>query len=89
MPHAMTYLLYVWGASTAALAVAIIYGQTLFTHEDDQIFLDPAEAHLEKEQVVVRARVKRLRPVIAWLGAASGTLTAVLVVMWVYRGWNQ
>jgi hypothetical protein len=84
----LEYLLAAWGAVTAAFAVAVIYGQTLFSHEDDQLFLDPAESHLEKEQVEIQTKIRHLRPIMRGLGTASAVLLVVVVGLLLYQGWT-
>ncbi len=59
---------------TTALAVLLIYRSALSMHEDDQLFLDNAESHLEKEQQQLTVRMDKLRPFVTILGASSGLL---------------
>ncbi len=44
----MPALLILWGGLTLVLVVLLIYRGTLTMHEDDQLFLDNAEAHMQK-----------------------------------------
>jgi hypothetical protein len=46
----MTILGIAWGAFTAVLVLLLIYRGTLTMHEDDQLFLDTAEDHMQQEQ---------------------------------------
>jgi hypothetical protein len=77
-----------WGILTAALVVLLIYRSTLTMHEDDQLFLDSAESHMESEQVQLQKRMGQLRPLVNLLGAASGALILAIGALWVWRGWN-
>ncbi len=79
-------LLIVWSIITAALIVVVIYRSVISLHEDDQLFLDRAEAGLEREQQEVQARLKATTPYLKYLGVASGVLAVALVGMWVYQG---
>ena len=83
---AMEMLLLVWGVLTTTLAVLLIYRGTLSMHEDDQLFLDTAESHLEKEQRDLMLRMNRLRPYVNTLAASSGALILVMVGLWLWRG---
>jgi hypothetical protein len=85
----MTVLTLVWAVLTAILAVLLIYRHVLSMHEDDQLFLDSAESHLEKEQREVMQRMNRVRPFVNVLGASSGLLVLLMAGLWVWRGWNR
>jgi len=82
----MMLLLIVWGVLTAVLIGLVIYRALLSVHEEDQIFLDRAEAALEREQVEVLKRINRLDPLVRWLGVASGALLLFLAAWWIYQG---
>ncbi len=85
----LTALLIIWAALTAALVIVLIYRSTLSMHEDDQLFLDEAESHMEKEQLELRHKMNRVGPLVNWLGAASGALILVIGAMWLWRGISQ
>lgn len=82
---AMEVLFVVWGVLTTMLAVLLIYRGTLSMHEDDQLFLDTAESHLEKEQQDLTLRMSRLRPYVNSLAASSGALILGMVGLWLWR----
>lgn len=84
----MSVLMTVWAVLTTVLAVLLIYRSALSMHEDDQIFLDSAEAHLEKEQQQLMVRMNQLRPFVNILGASSGVLVLMMAGLWLWRGWN-
>ncbi len=67
----LTILLIVWGGLTTILIVLLIYRSTLTIREDDQLFLDEAEHHIEVEQQELMKRVDRLTPLVRVFGAAS------------------
>ena len=81
--------LIVWGVITAVLIILLIYRSTLTMHEDDQLFLDESESHMEREQIEIMQRVNKVTPLLKWLGAASGVLILVIAGMWVYQGLLQ
>jgi hypothetical protein len=75
-----------WGVITVALVALIVYRGTLSSKEDDQIFIDAAEQHHYKEQLVIIARMSRLtKPIIA-LSVLSGVLLLASAGVWLYSG---
>jgi hypothetical protein len=82
---AMSMLIALWAILTTVLAGLLIYRGTLSMHEDDQIFLDSAESHLEQEQRELMVRMNRLRPYVNVLAASSGVLVLVMAGLWVWR----
>jgi hypothetical protein len=84
----MSVLMTVWAVVTTVLAVLLIYRSALSMHEDDQIFLNSAESHLEKEQQQLAIRMDKLRPYLSVLGASSGVLVLLMAGLWVWRGWK-
>ena len=82
---ALLGLLILWGILTTVLVVLLIYRGTLTMHEDDQLFLDEAESHMEKEQAEIMNRADRLGPLIHVFGAASGVLILVIAGVWFYQ----
>jgi hypothetical protein len=85
----MSVLMVLWAVLTTVLAVLLIYRNALSMHEDDQLFLDEAESHLEREQKELGARIDRLRSFVNVLGASSGLLVLMMAGLWVWRGWNR
>ncbi len=86
---AMRVLAVLWAVLTTALAVLLIYRSALTMHEDDQLFLDKAEAHLEKEQEQLRMKQDRLQPYVNILGASSGLLVLLMAGLWLWRGFKM
>ncbi len=87
--ESMTVLLIIWAVLTTVLVILVIYRSTLMMHEDDQLFLDEAESHMQAEQEELMTRVKKVTPFVNWLGAASGALILFIGAMWIWRGINQ
>jgi hypothetical protein len=81
----MSVLMTLWSVLTVALAVLLIYRSALSMHEDDQLFLDNAEAHLELEQKQLMVRINRVRPFVNGLAASSGLLLVLMAGLWL---WN-
>jgi len=84
----MSILLAIWAVLTTILVVLLIYRSALTMHEDDQLFLDNAESHLEQEQQQLMARMNRLRPYVNLLSASSGLLVLLMIGLWLWRGWK-
>jgi len=82
----MVGLLIAWGVLTAILIVLMIYKSTLTMHEDDSIFLNESESHMEKEQVEILSKVNKITPMIKVLGALSGAMILVIAGLFIYQG---
>jgi hypothetical protein len=82
----LTILLIAWLAFTAVLIILLIYRGTLTMHEDDQLFLDPAESHIQKEQQELLSKVQRLNWPVRITGTASAVLFLLVAGLWVYEG---
>ncbi len=82
-------LLIAWGVLTTILIVLLIYRSTLTMHEDDQLFLDDAESHMQKEQTELITRVNKITPFVRAFGALSGVLILVIAGLWIWQGLNQ
>jgi len=70
-------LLILWGGLTLVLIVLLIYRGTLTMHEDDQLFLDSAEAHMEKEQ---QELITQMNKITVWV-RVLGTCSVVLIML--------
>jgi hypothetical protein len=79
----MTALLAVWAVLTLGLIVLLIYRGTLTMHEDDQLFLDSAEDHMQKEQAELIGKMERLTPWVRVCGAGSAVLAVVMLGLYV------
>jgi hypothetical protein len=78
-----------WAVLTTALVIVLIYRSALSMHEDNQLFLDEAEQHLEREQQDIVRRMDQLRPFVNILGMGSGLLVLLMAGLWLWRGWNS
>jgi hypothetical protein len=81
-------LLIVWGVLIALLLILLIYRSTLSIHEEDQLYLDEAEAHMQREQDEIHAKMDRIVWPMRVLGGASGLMTLLVAAVWVYEGIN-
>jgi hypothetical protein len=74
----MTTLFIVWIAFTVIFVLLLIYRGTLTMHEDDQLFLDNAEDHMQKEQQELISKMDRLTPWVRISGAGSAVLIVIM-----------
>lgn len=81
-----TVVLVVWAVLTVVLVGVWIYRAIIGMHEEDQIFLDRAEAALEQNQIETLQRINRIDPILKGLAIASGGLLLILGAVWVYQG---
>ena len=84
MTPLMEVLLIAWGGFTLVLVILLIYRSTLNMQEDDQLFLDEAESHMQKEQEELLTKMNKLQPFVRGFGAASGVLTLLIIGIVVY-----
>jgi hypothetical protein len=54
--------------------------------EEDQLFLDPAEWQLEREQRAILTQLGRLTPVVKGLAVLSTALLVLIAGVWIYQG---
>jgi Ca2+/Na+ antiporter len=78
----------VWGVFTVALVILLIYRSTLTMHEEEQLYLDEANSHMQQEQTELLVKVSRLTKPVWVCGASSGVLLLVLLGMFIYQGLN-
>lgn len=81
------WMFLVWSIITAALALLIVYRTVVATKEDDQIFLDTAEARFEEEQHATLTTLDLLSRYIKGLVIASASLMVVMIGLVGYRVW--
>jgi hypothetical protein len=84
----MIGLAVIWGIFTVGLIILLIYRSTLTMHEEDQLYLDDANSHLQQEQTELLVKVNRLTVPVWVMGAGSGLLLLVLAGMFIYQGLN-
>jgi hypothetical protein len=82
-------LLVAWGILTGILIILLIYRSTLTMHEDDSIFLNETESQMQKDQVEVLAKMRKLGPIVKVLGALSGVMILVIAGLFIYQGLNS
>ncbi len=85
----LVILLVAWAGLTTVLVLLLIYRSTLSMHEDDQLFLDEAQAHMRTEQEENLRKMQRVAPLVRLFGAASGLLILAIAGLWIYQGLTQ
>jgi hypothetical protein len=83
-PSSLTILWIVWGAITVVFVALLIYRSLISMKEEDQIFLDPAEASLENEQREIVKRIQRLSPYVKGFGFASAASLVTIAGLYTY-----
>src|ERR1700758_4595666 len=72
-----------FGLFAVGLIVLLIYRSTLTMHEDDQLFLDDANSHMQEEQTELLVKVNRLRVPVWVFSVGSGVFILILLGMWI------
>lgn len=86
----LMYLLMSWGVVTAVLVGLIVYGNTLSTREDDELYLNPAEqVMMASEQKVLIHKMNSLLHVIIGVSILSGSLFVATASVWVWIGFHS
>jgi multisubunit Na+/H+ antiporter MnhB subunit len=79
----------VFGVFAVGLIILLIYKSTLTMHEDDQLFLDEANSHLQEEQTELLTKVNKLTLPVRIFSIGSGVFLLVLVAMVIYQKLNE
>jgi hypothetical protein len=82
----LNLLLIFWGVITVVFIGLMIWKSLVGMQEDDQIFLDDAEAGFAKDQRKIVDKVKRITSYAKGFGFASAGLLLVIAGIVVYRG---
>jgi hypothetical protein len=78
-------MLIAWLAMTAVVIVLAVWRAVVALREEDQLFIDPGEEHLAREQQEIVAKLERIRPWLVWTFAASVVLGLATFGVWVYQ----
>ncbi len=79
----------VFGLFAIGLIVLLIYKSTLTMHEDDQLFLDDHNSHMQEEQTELLAKVNKLTIPMRVFSIGSGVFLLVLMAMLIYQKLNE
>jgi len=83
----LTFLVVFTGAISAVLVVLVIYGNTLDTRADEELFLNRTEQEmLAGEQPAIASRMHQLARVITVAAVVAGASLLASVGVWAYIG---
>ena len=85
----MTLVGIVFAVFSIGLVLLLIYKSTLTMHEDDQLFLDDANSHMQEEQTELLVKVNRLTIPVRVFSIGSGVFLLVFVAMLIYQKLNE
>jgi len=86
MTGTFTNLLFVELAVSVVAAAMLIWRSFMDMKEDDHLILDEAEAHLDREQAVIRKKVNMLTKYIHVVGVVWSVLAVVIAGLFVVQG---
>ena len=86
MAGTLTNLLFVEIAVTALAIAILIWRSFMDMKEDDHLILDEAEAHLDREQALIRQKVNKLTRYLHVVGVVWSVLAVVLAGLFVVHG---
>ncbi len=78
-----------FGLFAVGLIVLLIYKSTLTMHEDDQLFLDDANSHMQEEQTELLTRVNKLTIPMRVFSIGSGVFLLAFLAMLIYQKLNE
>src|ERR1700728_1562564 len=85
----LTIVTVVFGIFAVCLIVLLIYKSPLTMHEDDQLFLDDHNSHMQEEQTELLTKVNRLTIPVRVFSIGSGVFLLVPVAMLIYQKLNE
>lgn len=78
-------MLVTWLAVTAVCIALAVYRAMIGLHEKDQLFIDPGEERLLREQRELVVRLDRIRPYLIGCLVTAGVLGVATFALWVYQ----
>ena len=78
-------LLIAWLVVTAVLIFFLVWRAVIGLREEDQLFIDPGEERLAREQVEIVSKLERLRPYVIGSVTGSIVLAVVTFAVWVLQ----
>jgi len=78
-----------FGIFAVGLVVLLIYKSTLTMHEDDQLFLDEANSHMQEEQTELLSKVNRLTLPVRVFSIGSGVFLLAFLALLIYQKLNE
>ena len=86
---ALTVVAVIFGIFAVGLIVLLIYKSTLTMHEDDQLFLDEANSHMQEEQTELLTKVNRLVLPVRVFSIGSGVFLLAFLALLIYQKLNE
>ncbi|HWJ48904.1 MAG TPA: hypothetical protein VNS62_14715 [Candidatus Udaeobacter sp.] len=78
-----------FGLFAVGLVVLLIYKSTLTMHEDDQLFLDDANSHMQEEQTELLVKVSKLTIPMRVFSIGSGVFLLAFLALLIYQKLNE
>jgi len=78
-----------FGVFAVGLIILLIYKSTLTMHEDDQLFLDDANSHMQEEQTELLTKVNKLTLPMRVFSIGSGVFLLAFLAMLIYQKLNE
>jgi hypothetical protein len=75
----------IWAVVTVILIALSIHRSIFIMREEDTIFVSTGERSTKSEYAITIQRLKRLESVLKVFSFASGALTLLVAVMWLYE----
>jgi hypothetical protein len=85
----LTVVAIVFGVFAVGLILLLIYRSTLTMQEEEQLYLDDANSHMQEEQTQLLVKVNRLTIPVRVFSIGSGVFLLVLVAMLIYQKLNE
>jgi multisubunit Na+/H+ antiporter MnhB subunit len=79
----------IFGLFAVGLIVLLIYKSTLTMHEDDQLFLDNTNSHMQEEQTQLLTKVNRLTIPVRVFSIGSGVFLLAFLALLIYQKLNE
>ena len=78
-----------FGLFAVGLIVLLIYKSMLTMHEDDQLFLDDANSHMQEEQTELLVKVSKLTIPMRVFSIGSGVFLLAFLALLIYQKLNE
>jgi hypothetical protein len=85
----LTIVAFGFGIFAVGLIILLIYKSTLTMHEDEQLFLDDANSHMQEEQTELLVKVARLTIPMRVFSIGAGVFLLALVAVLIFQKLNE
>jgi multisubunit Na+/H+ antiporter MnhB subunit len=79
----------IFGLFAVGLIVLLIYKSTLTMREDDQLFLDTTNSHMQEEQTELLTKVNKLTLPMRVFSIGSGVFLLAFLALLLYQKLNE